>query len=165
MGQTAPEAPVAPAPEPAVTAAPERAACGDPAEEGDDQLTDAAPAEAPAAVPSDAQASAAPVPVEAHCAQNAGDQQYQDPFAGSEPPGGNGGGNGSGNSAQNNGATQGEAPTSVPTQDPATGTVDPTATAAAADEQLPNTGLGLAGLLALGVPLVLGGVAVRLRLA
>jgi LPXTG-motif cell wall-anchored protein len=95
-------------------------------------------------------------------AQSAGDDQYQDPFAGeqptqdagSEPSGGGGGAGGSENS---------EAPEPAATPAPAPAPEPASAPAPAAAEQLPRTGAH-AGLLALaGALLIAGGVALRVR--
>lgn len=167
LAQTAPAVPVTPAAAPAepaqTTDVPPADPCG-PREEAaeEDTLTPAEPAPAPAD-PADATAAAGGV--KAHCSQNAGNQQYQDPFAGAEPPGGGNGGssqNGAGNTAPaTSTTTSGEAVASQGTvagQD--TGT-----TAESAGPGLPNTGLGLGGLVALGLPLLAGGIALRARLA
>ena len=152
-----------PAPTPPVQA--EAAVCAAPDEDAE-QLSDAgAPAPAPpaeAVVAEDAAAaSSAPV---AHCSQNAGDNQYRDPFAGSKPPGQGGG---DGNSAQNDSeADQAPAAAADPTAASVQAEADGSVPAATADgEQLPNTGLGLLGLLALGLPLLVSGLALRRRAA
>lgn len=155
----------APAPTPPVEA--EAAVCAAPDEHAE-QLSDAgtpAPGPAPPAEPVVAgSAAAASAPPVAHCSQNAGDNQYRDPFAGSKPPGQGGG---DGNSAQNDSET-GETP--APAADPTAAAVQAEADGSvpattAGEEQLPNTGLGLPGLLALGLPLLLSGLALRRRAA
>jgi hypothetical protein len=128
----------------------------------DDTLTPAEPAE-PAPDPATAQAAADGV--EAHCSQNAGDQQYQDPFAGSKAPGSGGnGGSSQGGSGSSSQSTDTTSSSEVVTEGTAAGQ-DTGAAADPAGPSLPNTGLGLGGLVALGLPLLAGGIALRARLA
>jgi hypothetical protein len=99
----------------------------------------------------------------AYCSQNAGDNQYRDPFANSPPPGGGGGGAGSSQAEEPESSAGALTGTSTLQQDGTTAT-DPAATASSGP-RLPNTGLGLGGLVALGLPLLAGGIALRARLA
>lgn len=127
----------------------------------EDTLT---PVETKPAPAEPAEATAAADGVKAHCSQNAGNQQYQDPFAGAKPPsGGNGGSQsgGDGTAPATSTTSSGEA---VVSQGTVTGQ-DTGTTAESAGPSLPNTGLGLGGLLALGLPLLAGGIALRARLA
>jgi len=87
-------------------------------------------------------------------AQSAGDDQYDDPFAGQ------GGNSSSGHSS----APQQVAPTSTPAPAPAA-TAAPAPTAAAAQQdELPRTGAEPLLIAIAGLALVLAGVALRLRL-
>ena len=159
--------PAAPAADPAAAVAAEPAA----------QTPEAQPACAPEqsdtptpAEPDPATAQAAAEPVEAHCSQNAGNQQYQDPFAGAEAPGKGGNGGSSQGGSQGAGGSTSQDTGTTTSGDPVAsqGTVagDGTGTTTeSAGPSLPNTGLGLGGLLAVGMPLLAGGIALRLRLA
>jgi hypothetical protein len=171
FAQTAAPAPasapaIEPSAEPALTAE---------AAEPDEAQQPCAPAEEPEQTDTltqeeaePATASAAAEGVEAHCSQNAGNQQYEDPFAGTKPPGegGNGGssqnGSGGGTGSPSTGTTSsGEV---VAAQDTVAGTETGIATDPAGPS-LPNTGLGLGGLVGLGLPLLAAGIALRARLA
>ena len=148
-------------PAPAPVAEPAVSGC--PPGEDETELPPGTPEDAPAPPPAAAAAQDGPGdgPV-AHCSQNAGDNQYRDPFANSPPPKSQGGAD----SAQ-----APETDTAQPTTGSTTlledGTTDPAAAAAAAaaGNGLPNTGLGLGGLVALGLPLLAGGLALRRRTA
>jgi hypothetical protein len=103
-------------------------------------------------------------PPRAHCSQNAGDEQYVDPFANAGPP-----------KAANGNGSQGPASQSQPpvgsAADQGAGSAAPSSLAAAAvtgrerdgGPQLPTTGLELGGLLGLGCPLLLLGLVLRRR--
>ena len=164
IAQSEPAAPVADpaaaAVQPAEPAEPAAATEAEPAcaPQEDDKLTPAEP------TPDPATAQAAAGGVEAHCSQNAGDQQYQDPFAGSEPPGGGNGGSSQGADESSSQSTDTTSSSEVVSQGTVAGQ-DTGATADPAGPSLPNTGLGLGGLVALGLPLLAGGIALRLRLA
>jgi LPXTG-motif cell wall-anchored protein len=137
-----------------------------------DELTDAAgtdadsgappadPAPVPAAVSAESDGEA--VPPVAHCSQNAGDEQYQDPFGNSPPP--KAGGKTPQSSTQQSGGQGTATPASVLAQqsaDPATADA-----AAAADDgaaKLPNTGLDARLPGVLGLALLLSGTALRRR--
>jgi hypothetical protein len=95
---------------------------------------------------------AAPAPA---LAQSAGDEQYEDPFAG-------------GDQSQPE-PTATPAPAEPAPEAPAAeATVEPTAPAPAAEpasqQQLPRTGLDAAPILAAGTVLLAGGIALRVRL-
>ncbi len=172
---TVPNPPIA-APTAAPSAPTDRLApsgCAQPADEtatGLDADSEAIPAAAPpdppdpAAAPGDTEEE--DVPPIAHCSQNAGDEQYQDPFGNSGPPkaGGGGGGKDPQRATRLSGGQDAASPASVLAQqsaDPATAD----AAAAAGDDvaKLPNTGLDarLPGLL--GLALLLSGGALRRR--
>jgi hypothetical protein len=169
FAQTAPVAPAAVPPgtpetlEAAKT--PPAPPCAPPEEQADEQdtLTPVEPAPEP---PADAEAAASDV--EAHCSQNAGNQQYQDPFAGAKPPGGGNGGSSQNGSGGGDGSTAPATSTTtsgaLASQGEAAGQ-DTGTTAESAGPGLPNTGLGLGGLVAFGLPLLAGGLALRARLA
>jgi hypothetical protein len=142
----------------------ERAACAARGEtlvdESPAATAPAVPAVTPAPAPTDAVAAGKP-PV-AHCSQNAGDEQYKDPFAHTPPPTKSGAGSAQTPQPTSAGTAAGAAPTNV----------DGTVVAGAAQTDagtadgpgLPNTGLGLGGLLALGLPLLGAGFVLRRRL-
>ena len=107
-------------------------------------------------------------------AQNAGDEQYADPFGNSSQSGGGGGSSSSdsGGSAQNSGTAgssgSGVAGTQAQLQaTPSTSTPSTTASSQAAGSsgQLPRTGLDVGIVVALGAVLLLGGLALRRRSA
>jgi hypothetical protein len=167
--QTAPELPAAeppgetvPAPAPAeesVATAPARpdAGCGQP----DDELRDGEPEPAESATVIATAAEEGTGPPTAHCSQNAGDNQYRDPFANSPPPERDGA-----DSAQAPDAAVGQSTTGSTTfQQDAAATAAAAAAQAGSGEGLPNTGLGLGGLLALGLPLLAGGLVLRKHIA
>ncbi len=137
--------------------------CGAPADQlAESPGTDAdsgAPPAAPVAVPAENE-SAAVAPI-AHCSQNAGDEQYQDPFKNSPPP--KAGGKAPLSAAQPSGGQDTATPASVLAQQSA----DPAAAAAAAAgdsaAKLPNTGLDARLPAVLGLALLLSGAALRRR--
>jgi hypothetical protein len=102
--------------------------------------------------------AAAPAPVPA-LAQSAGDEQYEDPFAGQDP-------GGSDDETQQQPAPEPAEPAqSAPepaaeSSTPAT----PAATPASQQTELPRTGLDAVPLLAIGAVLLGSGVALRVRL-
>ena len=101
--------------------------------------------------------AAAPAPVPA-LAQSAGDEQYEDPFAGQDP-------GGSDDETQQPAPEPAEPAQSAPepaaeSSTPAT----PAATPASQQAELPRTGLDAAPILAIGAVLLGGGVALRVRL-
>ncbi|HTE62538.1 MAG TPA: hypothetical protein VK631_19435 [Solirubrobacteraceae bacterium] len=101
--------------------------------------------------------AAAPAPVPA-LAQSAGDEQYEDPFAGQDP-------GGSDDETQQPAPEPAEPAQSAPepaaeSSTPAT----PAATPASQQAELPRTGLDAAPILAIGAVLLAGGVALRVRL-
>jgi hypothetical protein len=107
-------------------------------------------------------------------AQNAGDEQYADPFAnegGAQSGGGsnNSGSGGSGNSSGSNGSngTAGVAGTTAQATPSAQTTTTPSASAAettASAAELPRTGLDAGVVAAVGAALLLTGLALRRRL-
>ena len=148
---------------------PAAAACAAPGKERDGEEAEAVVP----APPPEAEAAAAGEPPVATCSQDAGDQQYRDPFANSEPPsqGGNGG-----NGSSPDQPVQSPAQTApvTPTDDSVAPTAQTSQTTTEQEEsgsttangkQLANTGLGLAGLLALGLALLAGGLALQRRIA
>jgi len=104
-------------------------------------------------------------------AQNAGDEQYADPFGNSSQSGGGGGSSNSGSSGstQNSGSTgSGVAGTQAQLQaTPSPSGTSPTTSSQAAGSsgQLPRTGLDVGIVAALGAVLLLGGLALRRRSA
>ncbi|HEV8153385.1 MAG TPA: LPXTG cell wall anchor domain-containing protein [Solirubrobacteraceae bacterium] len=106
-------------------------------------------------------------------AQNAGDEQYADPFGNSSQSGGGGGSSnsGSGGSSQSSGSTgSGVAGTQNQAQlqaTPSTSGATPATSSQAAGSsgQLPRTGLDVGVVAALGAALLLGGLALRRRSA
>jgi hypothetical protein len=128
--------------------------------------------------PAPASAAAPPVPAApathedeadqpvARCSQDAGENQYRDPFANSPPPDGGGGGGGAG-SAQtpDTGASDGSVTDTSTLQQDGTAVAAQTDPEAAPGPSLPESGLGLGGLVALGLPLLGAGLALRARLA
>ncbi len=140
-------------------AEPEASPCA-PAPEPEDTLTPVTePAPDPVATASAEQPGSGPV---AHCSQDAGENQYRDPFANSPPPKSQGGAD-SAQAPEN--TSDGSATGASTLQED--GTAAPLADDAGTGSGpgLPNTGLGLAGLVALGVPLLAGGLVLRARLA
>jgi LPXTG-motif cell wall-anchored protein len=135
-----------------------------PADSLEDVSATTVPVPVPAAAATDAAASddeAAP-PV-AHCSQNAGDNQYKDPFANAKPP------SGGGDPASGQGSQSPDTSTSAPATTIAQGTADPAVTGAPGAEDagpgLPNTGLD-AGIPAwTGLALLLAGALLRRRTA
>jgi LPXTG-motif cell wall-anchored protein len=114
-------------------------------------------------------------------AQSAGDEQYADPFGGSNggSQGSDGGSQGSNGSGESNGSSGTTAPatstpapaTSAPTSTstttsttPATTTTPAATTAATGGQQLPYTGAPVGLVVLAGVLLLGGGVALRVRL-
>jgi nicotinate-nucleotide--dimethylbenzimidazole phosphoribosyltransferase len=119
-----------------------------------------APAEPETAGPADELEAAPPSdPPVAVCSQNAGDEQYEDPFANEKPPAEQqGGGNGSGSEGQVSQTGPADAPA---TTTDGTGGVPSTEGA----PQLPSTGLDAFPPALLGILLLLGGAALRRRAA
>ena len=125
---------------------------------------DPTPAESePPVATGDDPAAPAGTPPRAHCSQDAGEEQYKDPFAHTPPP-----------AAETN--NRSSLPTSsagsLAAADPAAtdGTAvagAPQADGTASDGRpgLPNTGLDVGVLLVLGLPLLASGLALRRRLA
>ena len=122
------------------------------------------------------------VPAVAMAQGGAGDDQYQDPFAGSGSGGGNSGpadSGGSGQSgsgsdgAQDSGSSQDPAPAPAPDPAPATSSPAPATPAAPAASsaapvtgaraELPRTGLDVRFVALLGLGLLAAGVGLRLR--
>jgi hypothetical protein len=159
-----PVAPPAPQAAPAETAAvpAETAACA-PRDREDTlaQEDQAAPAAPPVEALPATSAEDPEHPV-ANCSQNAGDNQYQDPFANSPPPGGDGAGS---SQTPDSGSSDGSGTVTPTVQQDGTVLASPSDATAAAGPSLPNTGLGLGGLVVLGLPLLAGGIALRARLA
>jgi hypothetical protein len=102
----------------------------------------------------------AAAPAAAHAQNGAGDQQYQDPFAGGGPTQ-------TAPKAQKPSAPLAQAPpATVAPAAPAPRAATATATAApAAQGQLPRTGLDVRVVAGAGLVLLLAGIALRLRLA
>jgi LPXTG-motif cell wall-anchored protein len=104
-------------------------------------------------------------------AQNAGDEQYADPFGNNSQSGGGGGSSNSGSSgsSQNSGTTgSGVAGTQAQLQatPSAPGAASASSSQAAGSSgQLPRTGLDVGIVAALGAALLLGGLALRRRSA
>jgi LPXTG-motif cell wall-anchored protein len=109
-------------------------------------------------------------------AQNAGDEQYADPFGNSSQSGGGGGSSNSGSSGsgQSSGSTgttgSGVAGTQTQAQlqsTPSTSGAAPATSSQAAGSsgQLPRTGLDVGVVAAVGAALLLGGLALRRRSA
>jgi len=92
-------------------------------------------------------------------AQSAGDDQYQDPFAGEDESRTGGGSNGDGSADDTTGASGG-APTSSPPPVPAAPAAE-TAAAAPTGATLPRTGRDAEWVLALGLLLLAAGVGLR----
>jgi LPXTG-motif cell wall-anchored protein len=112
-------------------------------------------------VPAAAHAQSAPVPT-AHAAQGAGDDQYSDPFTGSDGGGSDQGSSGSGS----NGSAGSSAGSSGSESAPAPAAASsPEATPAVSSDELPRTGLDAVPLALAGGVLLVGGVALRRRLA
>jgi hypothetical protein len=97
--------------------------------------------------------AAAPAPVPA-LAQSAGDEQYEDPFAGQDPGGSDD------DTQQEQQQTPAPAQPTPESSTPAT----PAATPASQQAELPRTGLDAVPLLAIGAVLLGSGVALRVRL-
>ena len=103
-------------------------------------------------------------------AQNAGDEQYADPFGNNSQSGGGGGSSNSGSSgsSQNSGTTgtTGSGVAGTQAQLQATPSAPGAAPAAAGSSgQLPRTGLDVGIVAAVGAALLLGGLALRRRSA
>jgi hypothetical protein len=174
-----PTAAAPPPPEAASTAAPSTPAA-DPAATTDSQ-TDAQRAEAsgcPPPDPRDPEETLTPVEPDpavtasrekpddgptAHCSQNAGDNQYRDPFANSPPPKNQNAADGA-QAPQSDTSDQSTAGSATLLQDDGSAVLASDAETGSGP-RLPNTGLGLGGLVGLGAPLIAGGVALRRRLA
>ena len=94
-------------------------------------------------------------------AQNAGDEQYADPFGNSSQSGGGGGSSGSaGTTGSGVAGAQAQA---TPSGTAATGTASTQATGSSG--QLPRTGLDVGIVAAVGAALLVGGLALRRRSA
>jgi hypothetical protein len=103
--------------------------------------------------------AAAPAPVPA-LAQSAGDEQYEDPFAGQDP-----GGSDDNTQQQEQQQTPAPAPAEPAQATPDSSTPStPAATPASQQPELPRTGLDAVPILAIGAVLLGGGVALRVRL-
>ena len=101
-------------------------------------------------------AAAAPAPVPA-LAQSAGDEQYEDPFAGQDP--------GAAQPEPQAPAAEPAAPAqSTPAPDSSTPAAPTAESAAQPQPELPRTGLDTAPVLAIGAVLLGTGVALRVRL-
>jgi hypothetical protein len=105
--------------------------------------------------------AAAPAPVPA-LAQSAGDEQYEDPFAGQDP-------GGSDDETQQQEQQPAPAPAEPAQSEPAQATPESStqatpATPASQQTELPRTGLDAVPLLAIGAVLLGSGVALRVRL-
>jgi LPXTG-motif cell wall-anchored protein len=111
-------------------------------------------------VPAVAHAQPASSP-SAHAAQGAGDDQYSDPFTGSDQGSSDSGSNGSSGSPSGS-SDAGSAP--APAAAAPASSAAPT-TAAAPGDELPRTGLDAGALALAGGALLLGGVALRRRVA
>ena len=101
-------------------------------------------------------------------AQNAGDEQYADPFGGNSQSGGGGGSSNSGSSGSSGTTgTSGTAGSGVAAaQQQATGAAGATTgQSTASSGQLPRTGLDVGVVAAVGAALLLGGLALRRRSA
>jgi LPXTG-motif cell wall-anchored protein len=113
-------------------------------------------------VPAAAHAQPASPPV-AHAAQGAGDDQYSDPFTGSDGGGSNQGSSGSGSSGSS-GSSSGSSGSGSPAAPVvAAAPSAPATNASGAADQLPRTGLDAGPLALAGVALLLGGAALRRR--
>jgi hypothetical protein len=96
-------------------------------------------------------------------AQSAGDEQYQDPFAG-QGGGSSGGGSSGGGSSGSSGSAAPAAPAPTSTPGPAGATSAAAQAVAAQPSQLPRTGSDAWRLALVGAVLVIAGVGLRLRL-
>lgn len=132
-------------------------------------------------------AAIAAMPAVAHAQGGAGDDQYQDPFGGSDSGGSSGGGSGNGSSSgsqsgsdgssSSGSATSTPAPAPAPAPDPATSssssatsapapaTSSATSSAGVTRTELPRTGFEAPAVALLGVGLLAAGVGLRLRVA
>jgi LPXTG-motif cell wall-anchored protein len=90
--------------------------------------------------------------VRACAAQDAGEEQYEDPFAESKPPPESSGQPSASEDSQSS------APASSSPADPLADGVPTDAAAAPGGATLPNTGMGTGGLLSLGIAMLVGGV-------
>jgi LPXTG-motif cell wall-anchored protein len=102
-------------------------------------------------------------------AQSAGDDQYEDPFAGEDQgQQGGGGGGGGGGSGQAPAPPESSTPAPATPPAPAPAPADPTGATSAAPSstqpQLPRTGADAGAVLLVGSILLAGGVALRVRL-
>jgi LPXTG-motif cell wall-anchored protein len=160
---TAPEPPSTPAGTAEAKDLAARSGCAQPAEEPATGLdADSTTLPADPADPATSSGEVEDVPPVAHCSQNAGDEQYQDPFGNSKPP--KAGSKTPQSSTQQSGGRGTATPASVLAQqstDPATAG----AAARAGDSagKLPNTGLDARLPGVLGLALLLSGGALRRR--
>jgi hypothetical protein len=92
-------------------------------------------------------------------AQNAGDEQYNDPFGGSQGDNDNSGGS----DGTDNGGTQGPVPTTPAQTDGTLGESQPEITEGTSGATLPRTGLPLVLVAATGGLLLAGGTTLRRR--
>ena len=97
-------------------------------------------------------------------AQSAGDEQYEDPFAGEDQGQSQSGGGSDGGGAQQPAtpAPSGSAPEGAP--EPAPGAAPSAPAAATSQSQLPRTGAGTGAFMLAGSILLAGGVVLRVRL-
>ena len=93
-------------------------------------------------------------------AQSAGDEQYQDPFAGEDQGQSQGGGDGGGAQQPTAPAPSAPAPEAAPAPAPSA----PAPAPAASQSQLPYTGAETGAIMLAGTILLAGGIALRVRL-
>lgn len=132
-------------------------AVAQPAAAIDEASAACAPAEPDAAEPAEEPEAAPAEPPVAVCSQDAGEEQYQDPFANEKPPGEEQGG---GNGSEGHVSQAEPADTAVPTTADAAGLP-----ATDGGPQLPSTGLEALPPALLGLLLLLGGAVLRRRVA
>jgi LPXTG-motif cell wall-anchored protein len=115
-----------------------------------------------ALVPAAAHAQPASPPA-AHAAQGAGDDQYSDPFTGSDGGGSNQDSSGSGSSGDSEPPTSSSGSGSAPAPAVASAPSAPATSASGEAGELPHTGLDAGPLALTGGVLLLGGAALRRR--
>jgi LPXTG-motif cell wall-anchored protein len=98
-------------------------------------------------------------------AQNAGDEQYADPFGNSSQSSGGGGSSGSSGSSGTTGSSGTAGVAGTQAQATPSATAGGTASQSGSSGQLPRTGLDVGIVAALGAALLLGGLALRRRSA